>query len=200
MMLKYFSAFLVMLFLGNIADVPIMFLGVRGELSLYFVFIASFCTDIFSDLFWYWLGGKIGLSRFERIWFFKGKEEKIETVGKALNRYGFVILFLSKFITTLGVPSQIVAGAHKYPIKKLLLANIVGAASLLLVVYNLARIFASDTVAEKFLKNADLALVLFVSFIVLLHYLISKPINKLLLSRNGVKDGVESNAGSHGNI
>ncbi len=165
---------MAILFCGSTADIPVMFLGLRGVLSLYFVFFAGFFVDLLSDLFWYVLGHKIGVHRFEKMRLFHQKPERMKMIGRALDKYGMAMLFCSKFVYYLGIPTQIVAGAHKYPFKKMLIANALGNACLLLVVYSLARIFASEIVAEHYLKNAYVAFFLLLVVIIILSLTISK--------------------------
>src|SRR5262245_56445900 len=118
-MLKYFVIFLGLLFFGSIADVPAMFLGVRGEISLTFVIVVGFATDIASDFFWYWLGARVGVERFERMKFFRTNPERMKIIERALEKYGMILLFASKFIHSFGVPTQIATGVHHYPLRKM---------------------------------------------------------------------------------
>ena len=183
MTLKYLTIFFAILFLGTAADVPVMFLGVQGIISLYFVFIVGFLTDIFSDFFWYWLGQKIGVKRFERIKFFKVKPERMEMVSLALNKYGILMLYCSKFIYSLGVPTQIVAGAHRYSKKKFLLANSLGGMSVLLILYVAAKISPSVELAQSHTRNMYLNMLIFILIIGIFSVLLSKFLKRFFNRR-----------------
>lgn len=193
MNVKYFSIFIAMLVLGNVANVPLMFLGVRGYLSLSFIFIVGFLTYLLSDLFWYWIGWKIGIEKFERIKFFRQKPERMDMMSRALDKYGILMLYGSKFIYTSGILTQVVAGAHRYSIKKTLLANMLGAVSLLVIMYSLALVFSSELIIDKYLENTQIALLVFFLAITIIHFLISKPLKKLLISKNAKKRDADSN-------
>lgn len=179
MILKYLGIFLALLLFGNIADVPFMFLAVRGEISLPFVYIVGFLTDVGSDFFWYWLGGKIGVERFENMKFFKQNPERINFVSKALDKYGMFMLFSSKFIHSMGVPTQIVAGAHRYPKGKFLIANVLGAGSTATVIYLMAKAFNSVDLIERYLHNINVSLLIFFLSAIGLHFLISGPLKRM---------------------
>jgi membrane protein DedA with SNARE-associated domain len=178
MILKYTFIFLALLAFGTIADVPVMFLAMRGEISLAFVIIVGFATDIASDFFWYWLGEKIGIERFQKLRFFRNNPERMALVGRALDKYGMLLLFASKFIHSFGVPTQIVSGAHRYPLKKMFIANALGGVGTIVVIYAMAKIFTSEAVVEEYLGNAKLALLAFVVVLVGLHFLVSAPLKK----------------------
>lgn len=179
MTLRLTLIFFALLFIGSIADVPVMFLAERGEIPLSFVFIAGFLADVVPDFFWYWLGKKIGLERFARIPLFQQKPERIQKVDRALHRYGAYILFSSKFAYAFGIPTQIVAGAHRYPLKKFFIANSLGAAGWLVLLYWLAKIFSSIDVIEEHLENAKLAFFVFLVAGIGLYFLIGIPLKRL---------------------
>lgn len=179
-MLRYILFTIALLFFGSIADVPVMFLATHGVLSVTFVFIAGFLTDLIPDLFWYWLGARIGVERFEKLPFFKQKPERVEAVGRALDKYGAIILFFSKFVYATGVPTQVVAGAHRYPIKKMLLANSLGAACWLIILYSLATAFSSIDLIERYISDAKIAFLVFVVIVIGLYALLGAPLKRIL--------------------
>lgn len=183
MFLKLLFVALALLFVGSIADVPVMFLAVRGMLPLSFVFIVGFLADVIPDFFWYWLGGKIGIERFERLPFLKQKPERMEAVGTALDKYGGLILFGSKFVYAFGIPTQVVAGAHHYSLKKMMAANALGAAGWLALLYYLAKIFNSVDVVEQHLENAKIAFLAFFVIALVFHFVLGAPLKRLLKSK-----------------
>jgi len=162
-----------LLFFGSLADVPVMFLAVKGILPLAFILIVGFLADIIPDFFWHWLGGKIGLERFENIKFLKFDKKRIKTSDKAFHKYGGLILFCSKFIYLFGIPTQIVAGAHNYPLRKFFVANALGSAGWLLLLYTLAHVFTSSDIAEDYLKSGELAFTLFLIAALILYFILN---------------------------
>jgi membrane protein DedA with SNARE-associated domain len=169
-MLKLALVALALLFIGSIADVPTMFLAVRGALPLGFVLAAGFLADVIPDFFWYWLGGKIGVARFERLPFLKQKPERMEAIERAFEKYGAFILFGSKFVYAFGIPSQITAGAHRFDLKKMFLANALGSAGWLAVLYVLARTFNSELIIETHLHSVELGFTLFFAASLILYF------------------------------
>jgi len=168
-----------LLFFGSVADVPVMFLAVKGVLPLAFVVIVGFLADIIPDFFWRWLGGKIGIERFENIPFFKFDRKRIEASDRAFHSYGGLILFCSKFIYLFGIPTQIVAGAHQYPLRKFFVANALGSAGWLVLLYTLAHIFTSSDIAEDYLRNGELAFTLFLVAAFILYFVLNVAFKKL---------------------
>jgi membrane protein DedA with SNARE-associated domain len=179
-MLKLTLIALGLLFIGSIADVPAMFLAVQGQIPLLFIFVAGFMADVIPDFFWYWLGGKIGIKRFEKLPLFKQDPKRMKLVEKALSRYGGVILFASKFVYAFGIPTQIVAGAHRYDLKKMFLANALGAASWLALLYYLARAISGVSIIEKYIRDAKLLFLLFLIIALSIHFLLGSPMKRLL--------------------
>jgi len=163
---------LLLLFVGSIADVPVMFLALQGTIPLAFVFIVGFLADIIPDFFWYWLGQKISKENLQKLWFFKNKPHRLENVGKALDKYGAFILFGSKFVYAFGIPTQVMAGAHKYKLPKFVLANALGSAGWLLLLYSLAHFFTSSDIVEDYLRNGKIALAVFLIVAFGLYYLL----------------------------
>jgi len=180
-MLRLALVALALLFVGSIADVPAMFLAVRGELPLAFIFIAGFLADILPDFFWYWLGGKIGLERITKIRFrfLRQEERRVKKADKAFHRYGGFILFFSKFVYLFGIPTQIVAGAHRYDLRKMFIANALGAAGWLALLYSLARTFEKVSIVEDYIKDVKIAFLLFFIIAFLIHYLIGRPLARV---------------------
>ncbi len=179
-MLKLTVVALALLFIGSIADVPAMFLAARGMLPLGFILIVGFLADVLPDFFWYWLGGKIGIHRFSKLKFFRQEPKRLEKVDHAFHTYGGFILFFSKFVYLFGIPSQIVAGMHHYPLKKMVLANALGAASWLAVLYVLARIFSNTEVIETYLTDTKLAFLAFFVVALGIHFLLGTPMKRML--------------------
>jgi membrane protein DedA with SNARE-associated domain len=167
-----------LLFFGSLADVPVMFLAVKGVLPLPFILIVGFLADIIPDFFWRWLGGKIGLERFENIPFLKFDKKRIKASDQAFHSYGGLILFCSKFIYLFGIPTQIVAGAHHYPLRKFFVANALGSAGWLLLLYTLAHLFTSSDIAEDYLRNGQLAFTLFLVVAFILYFILNLAFKK----------------------
>ncbi|MDB5194711.1 MAG: hypothetical protein JWN50_725 [Parcubacteria group bacterium] len=179
-MLKLAFVALVLLFFGSVADIPVMFLAVRGMLPLGYILVVGFLADIIPDFFWYWLGQKIGLERFEKLPLFKQKPERLEAVGDALDSYGAYILFGSKFVYLFGIPAQIVAGAHHFPLKRAAVANALGSIGWLALLYVLARTFASVTIIKTYVHNAELTFTLFVVTALVMYGLVSWFYNSMV--------------------
>ncbi len=182
-MTKLVLIFLALLFVGSIADVPAMFLAVQGEISLPFVFIAGFLADVLPDFLWYFLGHKIGIERFSKLRFFRQNPKRVRLMDKAFSKYGGTILFGSKFVYALGIPTQVIAGAHGYPIKKMFLANSAGALAWLLLLYYLAKVFTSVNVVEHYIRDAKFAFLAFAAIALLIHFFLGSPMKRLLNSR-----------------
>lgn len=172
-MLRLVLVALALLFIGSIADVPAMFLAVRGSLPILFIFVVGFLADVGPDFFWYWLGGKIGLERIRRFRFFRRESKRLDKADSIFHRYGALMLFFSKFVYAFGIPTQIVAGAHHYNLKKMFIANALGSAGWLAVLYMLARTFTSEVVIEHNLHNAELNFTLFVVAGLIIYFLVS---------------------------
>jgi membrane protein DedA with SNARE-associated domain len=179
-MLRLVLVALGLLFVGSIADVPAMFLAVRGMLPLPFIFIVGFLADVIPDFFWYWLGGKIGIERFGKLRFFRQNPARLEVLGRVFDKRGGLILFGSKFVYAFGIPSQIVAGAHRYDLKKMFLANSLGALGWLILLYYLAKAFSTISVIEKYIKDTKVAFLLFFAAAIALHFLLGRPLKSLL--------------------
>lgn len=179
-MLKLTAVALGLLFVGSIADVPAMFLAVRGELPLAFIFIAGFLADVLPDFLWYWLGQKIGIERFSRLRFFRQNPARLSAIGHVLDKRGGIILFGSKFVYAFGIPTQIVAGAHHYDMKKFILANSLGAAGWLLLLYYLAKVFSTVAIVEMYVKDAKIAFLLFFAAALGFHFLLGRPVKSLI--------------------
>lgn len=178
--MKYVFIALALVLIGSVADVPIMFLAVRGALPLLFVVLAGFLADILPDFFWYWLGGKIGIERFERLPFLKQKPERMEALEHSLEKHGAYILFCSKFVYLFGIPAQITAGAHHYPLKKAFIANSLGSLGWLLILFVLAHIFTSVDIIESHLHSAELSFTIFAAVAVLIYALLSKVLKRFI--------------------
>lgn len=177
-MVKYTLLTLILLFVGQIADVPIMFLALHGDISLAFVFIAGFLTDVTPDFFWYGVGRRIGISRFEHLPIFRNNTERIEKLDRAFHKYGGFILFSSKFIVGTGIASQVIAGAHRYNIYKAFVANALGSLSWLTLLYALARYFGSISVIQTGLEDIKYALLIFVLLVIGIRFLLSLPLGR----------------------
>lgn len=179
-MLRLVFVALGLLFVGSIADVPAMFLAVRGTLPLSFIFIVGFLADVGPDFLWYWLGKRIGIERIGRLRLFRQNPERLAALGRVFDRRGSLILFCSKFVYAFGIPTQIVAGAHRYDLKKMALANSLGALGWLLLLYYLAKAFTTVTIIEKYLKDTKIAFLLFFAVAIIFHFLLGTPLKKIL--------------------
>jgi membrane protein DedA with SNARE-associated domain len=177
---KYVLIALSLLLIGSIADVPVMFLAVDGSLSLWFVCIAGFLADILPDFFWYWLGQRIGVEGFCKLPIFRQRPEHLEAIGRTLDRFGGLLLFGSKFIYAFGIPTQVMAGAHHFPLKRAVVANALGSAGWLVLLYALAHIFTSSDIAEAHLKSARLDFTLFIIFGIIVYFLIGLVAKRFL--------------------
>lgn len=171
---------LALLFVGSIADVPAMFLAVRGMLPLSFIFIAGFLADILPDFLWYWMGQKIGLERISKIKFFRQDPKRIDRADRVFHKYGGWILFFSKFVYLFGIPTQIVAGAHRYNKKKWFVANALGALGWLVLLYYLAVTFTRVDFIENELHNVQTAFLAFVAAAFLFHFLLGAPLKRMI--------------------
>lgn len=174
--MKYVLIALALLTVGSIADVPVMFLAVHGTISLIFVAVAGILADILPDFFWYWLGAKIGVEGFCKLPIFHQKPERLEKIGRALDHYGGYLLFGSKFMYAFGIPTQVMAGAHRFPLKRAVLANSLGSIGWLVILYFLAHIFTSSEAAEAGLQDAQLDFTAFVAVSILLYIILSKTL------------------------
>lgn len=179
-MLRLVLVALALLFVGSLADVPVMFLAVRGMLPLIFVFIVGFLADVLPDFFWYWLGGKIGLERISKLRFFRQDKKKINQADSAFHRYGGFILFFSKFVYLFGIPSQIVAGAHRYDLRKMFIANALGSAGWLAILYTLARAFDSVKIIQSYLDSTTELFLGFIIVAALIYYLLGRPLVRII--------------------
>lgn len=153
--MKYVLITFSLIVAGSLGDVPFMFLAVHGSISLTFLIIAGFLADILPDFFWYWLGMRLATGHLKKLSFFRKKPDRLDRVGKGLDRYGSLILFGSKFVWAFGIPSQIVAGMHRYPLKKAVVANTLGSACWIALLYIMAHIFTSSDIAKQHLETAE---------------------------------------------
>ncbi len=179
--MKYVFIALSLLLVGSIADVPVVFLAVQGSLPLLFVVIAGFLADILPDFLWYWLGRKIGVRGFSKLHFFRQKPERLEKIGRTLDRYGAYLLFASKFMYAFGIPAQIMAGVHRYPLRKAVIANSVGSLGWLILLFVLAHFFTSSAAAEVGLKDVRFAFTAFVGFAVLIYLFLGDELKRFMI-------------------
>lgn len=103
----------------------------------------------------------------------------MENIAKALDRYGAFILFGSKFVYAFGIPTQVMAGAHKYKLPKFALANALGSAGWLLLLYTLAHFFTSSELVEDYLQDGKIALAVFLVVAFSIYFLLDISFKKL---------------------
>lgn len=98
-----------------------------GLLRIWAVFASAALGNLTADLLWYTLGynGKIEFAL--RIGSWLGlKREHIEKLKIAMQKHGIKILFLAKITAGLMIPSLLVAGLVRLPIKRWLPVIIIG--------------------------------------------------------------------------
>jgi membrane protein DedA with SNARE-associated domain len=84
-----------------------------------------------------------------------------------------------------GIPAQVMAGTHHFPLRRAVIANALGSAGWLVLLYALAHVFTSSSVAEASLREVRLDFTLFVAIGLMIYFLLGKLAKKLISKKDG---------------
>jgi membrane protein DedA with SNARE-associated domain len=184
-MISPLATILSVCFLGSGALVPIMYAGVREQASLGWIFASATIGLLILDIIWYFLAQKLGAQRVEKWWIARRKPERFKMIESAVQKHGAKILFWSKLIHGVGIPSQLVAGLFKVPFKKFLAANIFGAMVWVTIVYFLAKSIASVDILKSKVVHIEIGFIIFIATFLILNTLATRFIKKYIKKLSG---------------
>jgi membrane protein DedA with SNARE-associated domain len=145
------------------------------------IIIISFIAAVIGDILAYELARKLSgrlRSRLIKFSFFKNREPRVK---RLLNRYGFYMVFLTRFaLTSLGAPMSYVSGLEKYSRKKFFLAVFSGEL-LYAIVYSLIG-FTIGEIAGNLLSALNYAVLAFI-LILIIFYLTRHFIRKSKITK-----------------
>lgn len=122
-------------FIGEVIFVPAAFLTKTGIFSVAGLMLATNLANIISDLAWYFLIRFVPLEKINKWGFVKSKKETINKVSFALDKYGYGLLFISKFLYGTRISVIIACSLKRFNLGLYLLVSALGTCTYLTVLY-----------------------------------------------------------------
>ncbi len=194
----------LMLF-GTAALVPLMFFATQGLISLKLVFFSALFAFWFIDIFLYGVGWKVTSDRIKKVRYFESKPGHFDNLERAMRKYGFYFLFWSKFIFGSGIPTQILAGAYRFPLSKTMLVNLGGALAWISTVFVLAESIRGLSNLREEIFTVQIGFLAFMLSAGIVYYLVSSKARKFFKLRENkpasdAEDAKKGNTGGNRNI
>lgn len=133
----YVFLFVGLLFAGEALLLPAIFLAISGTLGLAPVILIAISATLLSDIAWYASGRRLPRSALRRLPG-QGTSRLVDGLDRLFTRRGAQLVFLSKFVYGTRVVAQLLAGAHHMPVRRYLVANVLGVVALTLTLSGLA--------------------------------------------------------------
>jgi membrane protein DedA with SNARE-associated domain len=171
---KYPLLFAGTFLLGEVLFVPAAFLVQSGTFTLFGLMLATNLANCIADLAWYGLVQFVPLEKIKRWGLVKDRQETVEKISVALDKYGYGLLFISKFLYGTRISVIVACALKKFNIGLYLLVSAFGTFVYLWVLYLLA---TTVQTIHSITKYKIVALIIFVCFIALyiwIHRLIKR--------------------------
>jgi membrane protein DedA with SNARE-associated domain len=174
----YAYLFIGMLLAGETVLLPAIYFSLSGMLRIEAVVAISIISNIISDAVWYYIGLHIKERFFKKLVGEKIKALKNKLEG-AFNRHGAKMLFLSKFVYGTRVAAQILSGAHRMPLLRYFVTNILGVFCLTIIIVILAYVidFSVEGLAGT-IRRAEITFLILVAIVGVLHVILGMYFKK----------------------
>ncbi len=178
-MYRYPILFIGMLFGGETFFVPAIFLSFTNVLSLPAVIGIALLATVISDSVWYYIGMKIPVDTMQTKKWYQKNREAFEKGGKLFDHHGPVVIVASKFVYGTRIAAQVLAGMRRMGYWRYLFVNILAILLLQAVIVLMAYVVKGsvEQVADIW-RATELAFLVFVIILVLLHLWVKKYVDK----------------------
>ena len=96
----------------------------KGLLSMPWVVLTAFLGGFLGDLLWFYIGHRYGNGYIQKR---PALAKKVEIAQNMLNKYGALFVFSFRFIYGIRMVSPVLLGVVRYPVKKYVALNLIGA-------------------------------------------------------------------------
>ncbi len=174
----YIFIFIGLFFFGETVFFPSLYLAFRGTLDIPVVIGLMIGATIASDLVWYAIGRSLPKTTAIRL--MGGRAARVmESISVFFGTHRLKTLYGSKFVYGTRTVVQIMSGMHKTPFWKYVSVNILGTASLALLILVLAYITNSTLAALTDTVHAlEIGFLILIAIVALIHIFIRQAISR----------------------
>ncbi|MDQ3076908.1 MAG: VTT domain-containing protein [bacterium] len=162
------SLFIGMLFLGEVVLLPAIYYSLSGNIGVFEVIYVSAIATLVSDLVWYYLAFFVPIKKITT-WKHVEKHQVIfQKLSTLFDRYGLLILFLSKFVYGTRILVQIICGLKQVNIVKYLIVNTIGVFSYIAFLYVIA-LSVSNAISFRILGGMKISMIVFIVLVIIIN-------------------------------
>lgn len=145
----YPGIFLGIIFLGGLVLLPAMYLSTTGTINLGVLLVITLAAALFADSFWYFIGATAKKKRFYALPLIRTRLEQAKAFSGFFEKHGVLLVFVAKFVYGARLASHILAGVHRLPFFKFIVAVLSGTAVWFGVFYTLLHVVDISVAGAK---------------------------------------------------
>jgi membrane protein DedA with SNARE-associated domain len=125
----YLLLYIGIIFTGGAALLAGMLFSFAGKLNIFVVFAVTVLAALTADATWYFIGWRAKKDKLYSYSFVQKRVEEARAFSRFFERHGVALVFFTKFIWGTRIASHVLAGMHKVPFFRFVMATTLGTAT-----------------------------------------------------------------------